>query len=81
MILGVVLGAVVFRSEPAGAQGGAYRECVLGRQETLDIDAHGQWERADRDFQGDRIVRIPRGWEVAGSGGDGALGIVMICRR
>jgi hypothetical protein len=81
VILGVALGAIVFRSEPADAQAGPYRECVFGRQETHDINGEGRWELADREFQGNRIIRIPRGWDVVGSGGLGVTGVVMICRR
>ncbi|UJR79110.1 hypothetical protein [Sandaracinus amylolyticus] len=81
VLMGVALGAVLFRSEPAGAQSTGYRECVLGRQETHDIDAEGQWERAEMEFRGNKIVRIPRGWEVVGSGGDAGLGVILICRR
>lgn len=82
VLLGVALGAVVFRSEPVGAQPSGYRECALGRQETHDIGPEGRWEREADDFQGDRIIRIPRGWEVIGSGGAiAANGLVLICRR
>lgn len=87
VVIGVVLGAVAFGSERVDAQQGAasYRTCVFGHQETHDIDGHGRWERADRSFQGDRIIHIPQGWEVAGSGGgffqQGRLGFVLICRR
>lgn len=80
MLLGVALGAVVFRSEPAGAQVSGYRECVFGAKHAVGIDDQGRWERADRGFA-DRIVRIPPGWELAGSGGSPGGGIMMICRR
>lgn len=86
VLMGVALGAIAFGSEPAGAQASGYRTCVFGHQETHDIDGEGRWERGDRNFQGDRIIHIPSGWEVVSSGGgitqNGTRhGILMICRR
>lgn len=86
VLAGVALGAFVFGSERADAQASGYRTCVFGHQETHDIDGSGRWERQDRDFQGDRIIHVPRGWEIVSSGGgitqNGTRhGIVMICRR
>jgi len=81
VLMGVALGAVVFRSEPADAQTAGYRRCVLGRQQTHDINNEGVWERADRDFHGDRDIPIPAGWEVVGAGGEQVTGTILICRR
>lgn len=86
VIAGVAIGATLFGTERAEAQRGPYRTCVFGHQETHDIDGNGEWERADRNFAGDRIIRIPSGWEVVSGGGAlnsqrGRLGMILLCRR
>ena len=79
--LGLVLGASLFRGSPAEAQQRPYRECAFGRQETHDIDGNGIWERQDREFQGDRRIQVPHGWEGVGGGGFAGRGRILICRR
>ena len=85
VLAGALLGAFLFRAEPAEAQRGPYRLCAVGHQETHDINGRGEWERAENGFNGDRIIRIPQGWEVVGAGGGAApnarLGFITICRR
>ena len=81
VIAGVAIGATLFGAESAEAQRGPYRMCAFGQQENHDINGHGQWDRADRNFAGDRIIHVPAGWEVVSGGGDFNLGVILICRR
>lgn len=81
VLAGVAVGAIVFRSEPADAQAAGYRTCAFGHQESHDINGSGRWDRQERNFEGDRIIQIPPGWEVVGSGGNNFGGLVLICRR
>jgi hypothetical protein len=76
-LAGFVLGAWVYRSDPARAQDAPFRQCVLGRQETVDIDDQGRVAVLERD----RMIQVPRGWVPVGGGGTGGMGVVLFCRR
>lgn len=81
---GVALGAYLFAGNPVQAQQAGYRECFIGRQETVDINNDGVVERPNRD----RTILVPAGYEVVAGGGasDSAngnsnSGTILFCRR
>jgi hypothetical protein len=78
-LLGVAVGAQMFGAQPATAQTTGYRQCFIGRQETVDIDGEGVVALPERS----RSIIVPSGYEVVSGGGGDATrsGYVLFCRR
>lgn len=76
-LLGMAVGAQLFGAQPAVAQIGGWRECFMGRQETVDIDLHGIVTSPDHAHN----IFVPSGYTVvSGVGGDRDVGVVLFCR-
>lgn len=63
---GVLAGAHVFGAHDASAQAPRqqFRECILARQESVDVGGDGV-VALDRDH----MIRVPTGWTPIGGGG------------
>ncbi len=75
----LALGVRLFGAEAASAQAGTYAECFFGQQELVDIDGSGRVAAPPHD----RMIVVPRGYEVVGGGGNsrGDHGTILFCRR
>jgi hypothetical protein len=73
---GMGLGAMLFGAHPVEAQHARYSECIVGRQESFDVNNSGVLQA----YSLDHAVLIPAGWEPIGGGGYPGFGAVGLCR-
>ncbi len=78
-LAGVAVGATVFGSHPAEAQQGPWRQCVVARQESVDVNGDSDIETPTRGH----LINVPSGWEPVGGGlvQHNWVGAVVLCRR
>lgn len=84
-LAGVVVGAQCFGARSAGAQDSRnYRQCFVGRQESVDINNDGIVERPAQN----RLIIVPEGYEVVSGGGasfmhdgDANDATILFCQR
>ncbi|UJR83567.1 hypothetical protein [Sandaracinus amylolyticus] len=79
-IVGMGVGAALFGTRPAVAQDAGFRECIVARQESVDVNGEGQMEHADRGH----TVFVPPGWTPVGGGGlwpGNPTSTIVLCRR
>ncbi|MBX3273698.1 MAG: hypothetical protein KF729_25765 [Sandaracinaceae bacterium] len=62
--LGAALGGALFAGAPAEAQA-RFTTCFGGIQEVVDINDSGEVQMPQRN----RMIQVPAGWTVVGSGG------------
>lgn len=78
---GMAVGAALFGAEPAVAQTtDSWRDCIIVRQESLDVNSSGRMETVDIAH----TVLVPSGYVPVGGGGmwDGNnTATVVLCRH
>lgn len=72
-LVGVVMGAVLFGSQPVVAQEAGFRECFFAFQEYVDVNTEGIVALPDRAH----TIVVPRGYVPVSGGG----ATVLFCRR
>lgn len=75
---GVAVGAWAFGAPAATAQTPPFRDCVIVRQESVDVNDSGEVQRIGLA----RTIRIPPGYTPIGGGGLGPnwVGAMVLCR-
>ncbi len=82
-LAGMAVGAGLFGAQPATAQTtGAWRDCFVARQESVDTNGSGITERVDLSH----AVLVPAGYVPVGGGGLGwgdgnPTSTVVLCRH